>query len=71
MSAGARRLIIPSGFLPPEGLGLRAMEVGVEVDDRGGGETCGEGFGRGFDIMDEMMSEGLGLGAAAGGVWRG
>jgi hypothetical protein len=26
-------------------------------------EVCGEGFGLGFEIMEEITSEGLGLGA--------
>jgi hypothetical protein len=78
MSAGARLFIIPICFLSPPGLGLREKVVGVE--DLGGVGARGEVFGLGLDIMEEIISEGLGLGAgldeeAAGGgedgPWRG
>jgi hypothetical protein len=74
MSAGARLFIIPIGFLSPPGLGLREKVVGVL--DRVGDGARGEGFDLGLDIMEEIMSEGLGFGVgtgeeAAGGRWRG
>jgi len=70
MSTGARLLIIPTGLLSPPGLGLLEMVVGVL--ERGGLSAFGDGFGLGFDIMADIISDGLGFGAdlddeAAGG----
>ena len=59
MSGGGRLLTIIRFRSPVLGLGLREKVVGVE--ESGGVGPRGKVFGLGLPIMEEIMSEGLGL----------
>ena len=60
MSGGGRLLTTILARSPWLGLGLREKAVGML--ERGGVGACCVGLGLRFDIMADIMSEGLGLG---------